>query len=120
MTDYEPAESDAIALPAGRWIPKGGILIFKAAPEPIRELPADPSEASISQLIACPVCRATVTQRCRTRNGFSTSPHAVRATPRLCACGSLPEPWASYCTRCAKAKRRASEWASKQRRKVAA
>lgn len=51
----------------------------------------------LTQLIACPYCRATVTQACRSPSGNTVTPHTCRLTPRLCPCGNLPPPGYTYC-----------------------
>ena len=66
----------------GPWVQRGGIKVFV-------ETAAEPKRYDLGQLIACPTCRAKVTETCRTKNGRRTTPHGSRLAPRLCPCGSL-------------------------------
>ena len=86
--------TEEIQLTDGRWVRRGLTLMWVADPKPERQVPRE--------LIACPKCRATVTESCRTKNGHRTSDHLERLAPRLCACGHPPKQSSRYCERCAR------------------
>lgn len=100
------------ALPPGRWERRGPTLVYvedgaaptSASTASVSSLvpkPDKPAKAlDVSQLIACPTCRAKVTESCRTRSGHTTKPHGSRLAPRLCPCGSLLAPRRRYCDPC--------------------
>lgn len=71
------------ALKGGTWVQRGAVKVWTAASEP------PPKIYDLSKLIACPTCRAKVTETCRTKNGRRTTPHGSRLAPRLCICGAL-------------------------------
>lgn len=100
---YDP---DEVALVGGRWEPNGrGTLRWVTAnPRPALE----PVKAFVD-LIACPACRAKVTDSCRTDSGGPRSPHVNRLVSRRCPCGSLLEPFKRLCLTCREANDRESK-----------
>lgn len=72
-------ESDDV-LVDGSWQPERGVL---------RWVPGEPPPPNLRLLVACPFCRAAVSQTCRSTGGHPVAPHTVRLAPRLCACGEL-------------------------------
>ena len=69
-----------------RWVPGPTPLV---APKPIP-----------TNLVACPYCRAKVSQSCKSSGGNSVAPHSVRLAARLCPCGDIPAPRRRYCEPC--------------------
>lgn len=50
-------------------------------------------------LIACPACRATLAEPCRTATGKAREAHSCRLLVRRCGqCGGLPEKGSHYCS----------------------
>lgn len=54
----------------------------------------------LTRLIACPACRAKVTETCRTSSGHTRTPHDCRLAPRLCICGAVLAGHRRYCDFC--------------------
>ena len=106
-------ETEQIGLTGGRWVTVGGIQRWiKDAPEkPVppklerAQLRPAPMPTEITQLVACPRCRATLAQPCKTESGNSTT-HTERIVPRRCPCGQPVEPRKTYCQACRDRRRR--------------
>lgn len=83
--------SSAAVLTEGRWVVRGGIAHWSDAPEvaEVRDLKAKPKRRrlDVGTLIACPRCRAKVTETCKTTGGNPTAEHAERLVSRRCPCG---------------------------------
>lgn len=110
--------SEQIELTHGRWTLHGSILTWT---------PDDPTEwlraterRPIDRLIACPACRANVTQPCRTKTGHTRTAHACRLAPRLCPCGSVLAAQRRLCDGCRDDSRRASKRDYLRRRRAVA
>lgn len=80
----------------------------------------------LADLIACPLCRATLTEPCRTPGGNWTT-HPVRLVSRRCPCGNPPASGSSFCTqecrttaRTATYRRREQHTPTRLRRRTAA
>lgn len=91
----------------GRWVQRGLVKVWEATPSPALD---------VAQLIACPTCRARVTQSCRSSGGHPRAPHSTRLVSRRCACGSLLERKKSVCTFCRHENDQASKNAYGRRR----
>jgi hypothetical protein len=86
----------------GVWVVrKGGVRRFVPADQLPPAVQPPVKTYDLTKLIACPTCRATVTQTCKTRSGHTTTPHGSRLAPRLCACGLIPDPGHTLCRFCA-------------------
>lgn len=117
-------DPDAVELTNGRWVPRGGILVWVADPPPLALVPK-PRVVDLADLIACPTCQAKVTEACKTIGGYTTA-HPKRLVSRRCPCGSTLEPKRTMCDEC-REKSRAETYRlreirkpTRERRKVAA
>ena len=62
--DHAPRQDDALTGGEWRLDPRRRVLVW---------IQTEPDPDPITHLIACPTCRAGVTETCRTRNGHRTS-----------------------------------------------
>jgi hypothetical protein len=99
--------ADPIELEDGEWRVVHGVLRWVDVPPPVvteRQVRAKLRAVKAAEfdptLIACPTCRATVTQKCHTAGGNVTAPHADRLVSCRCLCGDLLESRKQYCEQC--------------------
>jgi len=78
----------------GNWVNDGGIQRWVPWETETPETPP------VLDLIACPTCRATVTETCRTKLGHRTSDHSTRLLSRRCECGREAPRGCRWCGRC--------------------
>lgn len=97
---------------AGRWVTVRGIKRWDSTPQP------DP-RPKFSDLIACPTCRATITQGCRSTGGLPREPHTTRLVSRRCMCGSLLARKKQMCETC-REKSRARQYREREKRRPTA
>lgn len=98
-----------VPLTGGAWVPTGrGTVVWE--PDKVRRERQPPRPPiDLTDLIACPTCRAKVTESCRTPSGHTTTPHGSRLAPRLCLCGELLTWRRRLCDPCAAKALRASK-----------
>lgn len=98
----------------GRWVQRGLVKVWDDSPPP--------PKYRLSDLIACPTCRATVTQSCRVVKGASKGKpkgdHVLRLVKRQCVCGNRLQPRRQLCDECAAAETRASKRDYMRRRRA--
>lgn len=95
--------SDNIALTDGAWVHRRGILVWQHQ----EWEPPGPAEF-MDELIACPTCRARLTQHCRTFSGRHRKPHGTRLVSRRCGCGEVLRYGRQRCDECRDDARRAN------------
>jgi hypothetical protein len=99
------------ALVGGRWVSVRGIMRWVSS-----EADQAPEPRGITTLIACPMCRATLTERCRTKTGRPRWDHAVRLVSRRCECGDPAQAGKKACAACQVKARRRAEWRDRKRK----
>lgn len=101
------ARARPVALADVTWRPCRMILV---------PVPAErPAPRPIADLIACPLCRATLVEPCRTPAG-NWIVHEVRLVSRRCPCGGLPREGSHFCGEQCRADARASTYRVREQR----
>lgn len=84
----------------GVWVPQRGVQRLVLVDD---DAPCAP-ERDLSQLIACPTCRATITQSCRvvvgSTKGRRRADHVLRLVSRRCKCLELLDHRHQLCEQC--------------------
>jgi hypothetical protein len=92
----------------GQWVQRGMVLRFIPAPPP--------EPRRVADLIACPLCRATLSEPCRTAAGNWTT-HDVRLVSRRCPCGNRPREGSHFCTDECRREARAATYSRREQRR---
>jgi hypothetical protein len=101
-----------LGLHGGRWVPVKGVLRWQPS-----DADTAPTARDITTLIACPLCRATLTEHCRTSSGRNRWPHhSVRLVSRRCECGEVAQAGKKVCEVCQTKARRRAEWRDRKRK----
>lgn len=92
---------DSHALAGGRWVTVGLTQRYVLDdPEPIEPEPVIPVRELPPSAIACPTCKATVTETCRSATGQRSKDHAARWVKRQCPCGEPVGKGQTACDAC--------------------
>lgn len=95
-----------VTLHGGEWVRRGLIRVWVPRDEPeveeVEDHPLNVHTLRRGDLIACPTCKARLSEPCLRANGERAgNPHRTRLAPRSCPCGGwLPPTGERLCLSC--------------------